>query len=109
MVRVYSWFTSWSDTLGALWRTKRILMFAATGQGLVEYAVVLALVAMLVVGVVAFAGGRISLSLSGIANDLGAPALTAGPSGHPTPTPKATKTPKPTKAPKATPKPTKSP
>jgi Flp pilus assembly pilin Flp len=109
MIRIYSWLNSWSDTLGALWRSKRIVMIVGSGQGLVEYALVLALVAVLVISVVLFAGGRITLNLSAIGVDLGGPSLTAGPTMKPTPTPKATKTPKPTKAPKATPKPKKSP
>jgi Flp pilus assembly pilin Flp len=109
MIRIYSWLNSWSDMLGALWRSKRIVMIATTGQGLVEYAIVLALVAVLVISVLLFAGGRISLTLSSIGTNLGAPSVTAGPTTKPTPTPKPTKTPKLTKAPKATPKPTKSP
>ncbi len=109
MVRLYSWFSSWSDVLGALWRSKRLVTFVTAGQGLVEYAILLALVAILVISVLVFAGGRISSTLSSIGTDLGAPAVTAGPTMKPTPTPKPTKKPKPTKAPKATPRPTKSP
>ena len=65
-MRFYTWWSSWSGTLTSLWRTKRLFMLVAAGQGLVEYAIVLALVAILVIGVVAFAGGRISFTLSAV-------------------------------------------
>lgn len=48
MIRFYAWLGSWSETLGALWRSKRIFMIGAAGQGLVEYAIVITLVAVLV-------------------------------------------------------------
>ena len=109
MIRFYTWLGSWADTVGALWRSKRIFMIAAAGQGLVEYAVVLALVAVLVISVIMFAGGRITMTLNTIGSDFSSPSITAGPTLKPTPTPKATKTPKPTKAPKPTATPKKSP
>ncbi len=111
MVRLYTWWSSWSEALGGLWRTKRLFALAAAGQGLVEYAIVLALVAILVVGVVAVAGGRIAFTLSSVGADFGSPAMSAGPTSKPTATPKPTKTPKPTATPKPkkTPKPTKTP
>jgi Flp pilus assembly pilin Flp len=109
MVRFYAWLTSWSDVLGALWRSKRLFMIGSIGQGLVEYALLIALITVLIIGVVLFAGGRIASTLSSIGTNLGVPAMTAGPTFKPTPTPRPTATPKPTKKPKPTPKPKKSP
>ncbi len=115
MGRIYGFFGSWSETLSALWRSRRLVFLIATGQGLVEYALLLVLVAVLVIGVIAFAGGRISTTLSAAGGALGSPSGSAVPTLGPTPTPtataKATATPKPTKTPKptATPKPTKPP
>jgi Flp pilus assembly pilin Flp len=111
--RIYGFFGSWSETLSALWRSRRLVILVANGQGLVEYALLLVLVAVLVIGAIAFAGGRISTTLSAAGGALGSPSGSAVPTLVPTPTPsaKATATPKPTKTPKptATPKPTKPP
>ena len=71
------------------------------GQGTSEYALLLGLVAILVIGVMMFAGGTIAQTLA----DAGAAISSGVPSGPPPP---SAPTPKPTKAPK-TPKPTKAP
>ena len=71
------------------------------GQGTSEYALLLGLVAILVIGAMMFAGGDIARTLA----DAGAAISSGIPSGPPPP---SAPTPKPTKAPK-TPKPTKAP
>ena len=91
------------------------------GQGLVEYGLVLTLIAAVAIASLLLLGGSINGVLSDIGNGFGAhePGATAAPTVPdvtPTPTktvkpkktPKPPKTPKPTKPPK-TPKPTKPP
>jgi Flp pilus assembly pilin Flp len=85
------------------------------GQGLVEYSLLLALVAAIAIVGLTFLGGGIDSVLSDVGNAFGppGPAATATPTTQvatpqPTKTPKPKKTPKPTRPPK-TPKPTKAP
>jgi outer membrane biosynthesis protein TonB len=91
--------------------TARRLRRGTTGQGLVEYALILCLVAVLAIGGAFVAGSAVADALNTTANEMGDPGTTAASPAAGTPTPKATKTPKPTATPKpaATPKPTKTP
>jgi Flp pilus assembly pilin Flp len=115
MTRIYALVTSWSDVLGALWRSRRVLLIAGTGQGLVEYALMLTTIAVLVIAAMLFLGHQVGGTLSTVGDDLAIPAMTAGPTpgptAKPTATPRPTRTPKPTATPKSTktPKPTKTP
>jgi Flp pilus assembly pilin Flp len=109
MTRIYAWWASWADLLGGLWRSRRLIAIASAGQGLVEYALVVTLVAVLAIAVLLFLGGHLMDTFNAVGGDLANPTMTAGPT--PGPTAKPTATPKPTKTPKptATPKPTKTP
>ena len=111
MTRIYDLLASWLDVLGTLWRSRRILTVAAAGQGVVEYALLVSMIALLVISAIFFLGGRVSASLTTLGNELAKPTMTAGPTPRPTRTPKPTATPRPTKPPKptATPRPTRTP
>jgi Flp pilus assembly pilin Flp len=85
------------------------------GQGLAEYALLLALVAAIAIGGLTFLGGSIDGVLSSVGNAFGPPGASqsaapthAAATPNPTKTPKPAKTPRPTRPPK-TPKPTKAP
>jgi len=80
---------------------------ASTGQGTVEYAIVLALVAIIAISALLFLSNGIGDVLANVSNGFGPKASSAVPTApaKATPTPKPTKTPKPTN----TPKPTKTP
>jgi Flp pilus assembly pilin Flp len=81
------------------------------GQGVAEYALILALVAAVVIGAALYLGNRVSATLSTVGTDISAPFGGGGPTPRATATPKPTKTPKPAKTPRPTkpPKPTKPP
>ena len=60
------------------------------GQGLVEYALILVLVAVLAIGATVYLGGMAAGAMSNVADGLnGAPASSGGPVPQPTPVPPA--------------------
>lgn len=126
MMRLYAWYTSWSDNLLPIWRARRLFMLGSAAQGVTEYVVILALVAILVIAATLFLGGRISNGLTTVGAQFASPNLvvatpfaswtplpTASPSSTsvPTATPLPTLTPRPTATtrPTATPRPTRTP
>lgn len=72
--------------------------FAETGQGLVEYAIIIALVAILAIGATSFLGGRVKGTLSGVGGSVNGAVLGAN-QGGPTPAPTPVATPTPTATP----------
>ncbi|MGH7642878.1 MAG: hypothetical protein ACRENX_07695 [Candidatus Dormibacteria bacterium] len=74
------------------------------GQGMVEYALILVLIAIAAIAILTVVGGNTSDVFSNINTGLGAASPSSSPSAtptaKPTKTPKATPTPKPTKSPK---------
>ncbi len=81
------------------------------GQGTVEYALIITLVAVVAIAALLSLGGGVTNVLASVTDALGPVAsgpvpsasATPGPTAKPTATPKPTRTPKPTKAPKPTP------
>ncbi len=62
MTRIYNWYNSLSsDTVTAVLRTRRLL---TSGQGLAEYALILALIAIVAIIALIFLGGQVSKILS---------------------------------------------
>ena len=61
--RIYVWFSSWSDYFSAVWRSRRLLM---TGQGLAEYALILALIAIIAILALIFLGSQVRGILSNV-------------------------------------------
>lgn len=73
------------------------------GQGVVEYALLLALIAIVAISALLVLGGGLNGALTDLGQRLGPAASvqpSAGPTAKPTKTPKPAKTPKPTKPPK---------
>ena len=69
-----------------------------SGQGLVEYALILALVAVLAISATMFLGKQVSGSLSNVGNQIGASVTSGASQSTPTPTPTPPPTPKPASA-----------
>jgi Flp pilus assembly pilin Flp len=67
VIRVYTWFSSWSDSISALWRTRRLFM---AGQGLAEYALILALIAIIAILALIFLGSQIRSILSTVGKSI---------------------------------------
>ena len=82
--------------------------FFETGQGLVEYALIIAMVALLAIGATLYLGGQVKGTLSSVGTAANGAVLGAnqgGPTPAPTPAPTAAPTPTPTAAPTPTPNP----
>ncbi len=68
MTRLYSWYSSISsETLTAVLRTRR---FLTAGQGLAEYALILALIAIVAIIALIFLGGQVSKILSNVGHSV---------------------------------------
>ena len=64
MTRIHSWFSNISsETLTIVLRFKKIITVTA-GQGLAEYALILALIAIVAIIALIFLGGQVSKILS---------------------------------------------
>jgi len=63
-------FNSWSDHLALIWRSRRIVMLAQSGQGLAEYALILALIAIVAIIALIFLGGQVSKILSTVGKSI---------------------------------------
>ena len=64
MNRITGSLANWSDHLALLWRSRRILIVAQSGQGLAEYALILALIAIVAIIALVFLGHQVSKILS---------------------------------------------
>jgi Flp pilus assembly pilin Flp len=68
VTRLYSWYSSISsETLTAVLRTRRLL---TAGQGLAEYALILALIAIVAIIALIFLGGQVSKILSNVGHSV---------------------------------------
>jgi Flp pilus assembly pilin Flp len=68
VTRLYSWYSSISsETLTAALRTRRLL---TAGQGLAEYALILALIAIVAIIALIFLGGQVSKILSNVGHSV---------------------------------------
>ena len=63
VTRAYVWATSWAEDLWQFPRTRRD---ASTGQGLAEYALILALIAIIAILALIFLGSQIRGILSNV-------------------------------------------
>jgi len=68
VTRIYSWYSYLSsDKLTAVLRTRRLL---TAGQGLAEYALILALIAIVAIVALIFLGGQVSKILSNVGHSV---------------------------------------
>ena len=68
MTRIYSWYSYISsDKFTAVLRTRRLL---TAGQGLAEYALILALIAIVAIVALIFLGGQVSKILSNVGHSV---------------------------------------
>ena len=68
MTRIYSWYSNIpSDKFIAVLRTRRLL---TAGQGLAEYALILALIAIVAIVALIFLGGQVSKILSNVGHSV---------------------------------------
>ncbi len=63
LTRAYVWYSSWSSDLPTLLRSRRSTM---SGQGLAEYALILALIAIIAIIALIFLGSQIRGILSNV-------------------------------------------
>lgn len=70
MNRILAWFSSWSDHLTLIWRSRRVVMVAQSGQGLAEYALILALIAIVAIIALIFLGNQVSKILSTVGKSI---------------------------------------
>jgi pilus assembly protein Flp/PilA len=70
MNRVLASFYSWSDHLAVIWRSRRIVTLAQSGQGLAEYALILALIAIVAIIALIFLGHQVSKILSSVGHSI---------------------------------------
>jgi pilus assembly protein Flp/PilA len=59
-----------ADTLSLAWRSRRFLLVAQSGQGLAEYALILALIAIVAIIALIFLGGQVSKILSTVGKSI---------------------------------------
>ncbi len=68
MNRIYSWYSTLSsDTITSVMRGRRLL---TAGQGLAEYALILALIAIVAIIALIFLGGQVSKILSNVGHSV---------------------------------------
>jgi Flp pilus assembly pilin Flp len=68
VTRLYSWYSSISsETLTTALRARRLL---TAGQGLAEYALILALIAIVAIVALIFLGGQVSKILSNVGHSV---------------------------------------
>ena len=68
MTRLYSWYNNLSsDTIALIMRSRRLL---TAGQGLAEYALILALIAIVAIVALIFLGGQVSKILSNVGHSV---------------------------------------
>jgi pilus assembly protein Flp/PilA len=70
MTRVFSFFSAWQQHLMLLWRSKRLVFVLESGQGLAEYALILALIAIVAIVALIFLGGQVSKILSNVGHSV---------------------------------------
>jgi Flp pilus assembly pilin Flp len=68
LTRIYSWYSNLSsDTISIVLRFRRVL---TAGQGLAEYALILALIAIVAIIALIFLGGQVSKILSTVGKSI---------------------------------------
>ncbi len=70
MNRLLASVSSWSDQVTLIWRSRRIVQFVQSGQGLAEYALILALIAIVAIIALIFLGGQVSKILSTVGKSI---------------------------------------
>jgi Flp pilus assembly pilin Flp len=70
MQRAFNFFTVWQQNLMMIWRSKRLLFVVQGGQGLAEYALILALIAIVAIIALIFLGGQVSKILSNVGHSV---------------------------------------
>ena len=71
MQRITGFINTWSQQMTMIWRSARKFMVVAqTGQGLAEYALILALIAIVAIVALIFLGGQVSKILSNVGHSV---------------------------------------
>jgi Flp pilus assembly pilin Flp len=70
MQRAFNLFAAWQQNLMMIWRSKRLLFVMQGGQGLAEYALILALIAIVAIIALIFLGGQVSKILSNVGHSV---------------------------------------
>jgi len=70
MQRAYNSFTAWQPNLLMNWRSKRLSSALQGGQGLAEYALILALIAIVAIVALILMGGQVSKILSNVGHSV---------------------------------------
>jgi Flp pilus assembly pilin Flp len=70
MQRAFNFFTTWQQNLMMMWRSKRLLFVLQGGQGLAEYALILALIAIVAVIALILLGHQVSKVLSTVGHSV---------------------------------------
>jgi pilus assembly protein Flp/PilA len=69
MSRLFSWVPS-PDAMTLAWRSRRVFAAVQSGQGLAEYALILALIAIVAIIALIFLGGQVSKILSNVGHSV---------------------------------------
>ena len=71
MQRVTNLFNAWSQQISMAWRSvRKLTIVAQSGQGLAEYALILALIAIVAIVALIFLGGQVSKILSNVGHSV---------------------------------------
>jgi Flp pilus assembly pilin Flp len=71
MQRVNSFLATWSQQISMAWRSlRKLAIVAQSGQGLAEYALILALIAVVAIIALVFLGGQTSKILSTVGKSI---------------------------------------
>jgi pilus assembly protein Flp/PilA len=71
MQRVTNFLNGWSQQISMAWRSvRKLTIVAQSGQGLAEYALILALIAIVAILALIFLGGHVSKILSNVGHSV---------------------------------------
>jgi pilus assembly protein Flp/PilA len=71
MQRVTTFLNGWSQQISMAWRSvRKLTIVAQSGQGLAEYALILALIAIVAILALIFLGGHVSKILSNVGHSV---------------------------------------